>query len=401
MANTDLSGQILDSSGTAIPNAQVYLWREDLVGARGFVAQTTANSNGEFTFTGHPDGTGTSETWHVAAEDPQGNSQLQSAYGVSAALPKTANSQFDTTITSASPDPVGPGQALDVTVDVTNTGDESDTQTVTLSIDNSVGQVDSTSVTLSGGGSVTKTLSWSVPSNQTKQDYQATVASADDTASQTVTVNNVPAADHLYNASTLNLNDGDIVSTWPDEQGSRDLSAIGSPTYDTANGIGSKPAIDFGGGSDEYAFENGSLSLSQPTTIFAVIDIKATQINGDHGIVDHDGSGDRQLLRFNAGTNWDVFAGSSLGGSTDTSITQLTAVCDGTSSVLREEGVQTGSGDAGTEGLSGIDVGRRGGGDSWWVGKIAEIRLFDKRLSSAEIDSVELELANKYGTFST
>jgi len=108
---------------------------------------------------------------------------------------KVVNSQFDVTITSVSPDPVAPGNTLDVTVDITNNGTDSDTQTVTLDIDNGVGQVDSASVTLSGGASVTKTLSWSVPSGQTEQDYQATVSSADDTASQTVTVISVTVVD--------------------------------------------------------------------------------------------------------------------------------------------------------------------------------------------------------------
>jgi len=100
---------------------------------------------------------------------------------------KVINSQFNVTITGTN-GPVQPGNTLDVTVDITNNGTGQDTQTVTLDINNSVGQVDSTSVTLAGGGSTTQTLSWSVPSGQTKQDYTATVASADDTASQTVAV---------------------------------------------------------------------------------------------------------------------------------------------------------------------------------------------------------------------
>jgi len=100
---------------------------------------------------------------------------------------KVINSQFDVSITGTN-GPVAPGNTLDVTADVTNSGTDQDTQTVTLGINNSVGQVDSASVTLSAGGSTTQTLSWSVPSGQTKQDYQATVSSADDSASQTVTV---------------------------------------------------------------------------------------------------------------------------------------------------------------------------------------------------------------------
>jgi hypothetical protein len=113
---------------------------------------------------------------------------------------------FDATITNIT-SPVKPGNTLDVTVDVTNNGTDSDTQTVTLSIDNGVGQVDSTSVTLSGGGSTTQTLSWSVPSGQTEQDYTATVASADDTASQTVTVNSVTVVDDFEDGNLAEYTD--------------------------------------------------------------------------------------------------------------------------------------------------------------------------------------------------
>jgi len=192
MANTDLSGQILDSSGTAIPNAQVYLWREDLAGAGGVVAVTTADSSGNFSFTAHPDGSGSSESWHVAAKDPNANVQLQSAYGVTASPPTSVNSQFDVSITGTS-SPVPPGETLTVDASLTNSGTDSDTQTITLDVDNGVGQVDSSLEAAQGGASKTVPLSWAVPSGQTEQDYQATVSSADDTASQTVTVSSGPS----------------------------------------------------------------------------------------------------------------------------------------------------------------------------------------------------------------
>jgi|APHM01.1.fsa_nt_gi hypothetical protein len=90
MSNSDIAGQVTDASGNAISNAQVYLWREDLAAAGGVVASTTADSNGTFSFTAHPDGTGSQQSWHVAAKDPSGNVQLQSAYGVTASLPPNA-----------------------------------------------------------------------------------------------------------------------------------------------------------------------------------------------------------------------------------------------------------------------------------------------------------------------
>jgi protocatechuate 3,4-dioxygenase beta subunit len=84
MADSDISGQITDEAGNPIANAKVLLWREDLAGSGGLVDISIADSNGNFTFEEHPDATNSSQSWHVAAKDPNGNVQLQSAYGVTA-----------------------------------------------------------------------------------------------------------------------------------------------------------------------------------------------------------------------------------------------------------------------------------------------------------------------------
>ena len=84
MTDADVSGSITDGSDNPIPNAEVYLWREDLAGSGGVVASVTADSSGEFVFAAHPDATNSQQSWHVAAKDPNGNVQLQSAYGVTA-----------------------------------------------------------------------------------------------------------------------------------------------------------------------------------------------------------------------------------------------------------------------------------------------------------------------------
>jgi len=187
MANSDISGQITDGSGNPVSNAEVYLWRGDLAGSGGVVASTTADSNGNYSFTAHPDGTSNSESWHVAAEDPSGNVQLQSAYGVTASPPTSVNSNFQVAIADTN-SPITPDNTLNLTANVTNSGTDADTQTVALDVDNSVGQVDSSLVALKPGTSQSVTLQWAVPSGQTIQDYQATVASVDDTSTQLVTV---------------------------------------------------------------------------------------------------------------------------------------------------------------------------------------------------------------------
>jgi PGF-CTERM protein len=79
----------------------------------------------------------------------------------------------------------------DVTVDATveNVGGSGATQTVSLSVGGAA--VDSTTVTLSSGESTTVTLTWATSSGDAG-DYTATVASANDSGSTSVTVEEAP-----------------------------------------------------------------------------------------------------------------------------------------------------------------------------------------------------------------
>jgi hypothetical protein len=188
------------------------------------------------------DGTGTARPvtqWHLG---PLGEFTL-TLDSLTFVQPAT----FDVAIASAGS--AQPGGTLDVTADITNTGDESGTQTVTLDINNSVGQVDSTSVTLSGGGSTTQTLSWSVPSGQTEQDYTATVASADDSASQTVTVGSAVPSSAIHRWKLDDVATGTATDSIGSADGTVNGVASVSGTYQggsAGDGDGSNDYIDVG-----------------------------------------------------------------------------------------------------------------------------------------------------------
>jgi len=186
---------------------------------------------------------------------------------------KIVNSQFDVTITSTN-GPVAPGNTLDVTADVTNNGTDSDTQTVALDIDNSVGQVDSQSVTLSGGGSTTTTLSWSVPSGQTEQDYTATVSSADDTASRTVTVSSVTVPSSVIHRWKL---DDVGTATATDSIGSAD---------GTVNGVSNVSGTYIGGSAGDFDGTDDKIDTPATAplgsmTILATIDFNTDMSSGE------------------------------------------------------------------------------------------------------------------------
>ncbi|MFB6166367.1 MAG: beta strand repeat-containing protein [Haloarculaceae archaeon] len=105
--------------------------------------------------------------------------------------------------------PVTEGDTLSVDATVTNTGDQSDTQTVTLSVGGS--QRDSTQLSLTGGGSQSVTLSWSTSAGDAG-DYTATVATENDSASTSVSVD-TPATFAVSIAGTSSpVTEGDALS---------------------------------------------------------------------------------------------------------------------------------------------------------------------------------------------
>ena len=153
-----------------------------------------------------------------------------------------------------------------------------------------------------------------------------------------------------YDASQLSLNDGDTVSVWPDEQGDNDLDIqTGSPTY-VESAINGNPAIAFNGDGLEVT----GLSVTQPNTTYVVFEYQG---GWDEGRV-LSGVSERQLTAVaGSGENWRTYAGNDLTASSDIGIQQMTAVFDGGNSIIREDGVETAVGDAGTNDLGGLSVG--------------------------------------------
>jgi len=189
-----------------------------------------------------------------------------------------------------------------------------------------------------------------------------------------------------YDASQLSLNDGETVSVWPDQQGDNDLDIqTGSPTY-VESGINGNPAIEFHGDGLEVT----GLSVTQPNTTYVVFEYHS---GFDGGRV-LSGVSERQLTAW-AYNNWGVYAGDNLFGSNDIGIQQMTTVFDGANSILRENGVETAVGDAGTKDLGGLSVGY----DSWGYNYNDQARFYaDAYVSEIVVvdsGSVDLDFENQ------
>jgi len=128
---------------------------------------------------------------------------------------------FDVVIDSTN-SPVTEGDTLDVNYTVENTGNANDTQTITLEIDST--QEDSESQTLTFKTSASDTLQF-VTETGDAGSFTATVSSADDSASQTVTVSSV--------ATVIDdFEDGDITEYGGD---TASFQTVASPTCATGS----------------------------------------------------------------------------------------------------------------------------------------------------------------------
>jgi len=182
-ANSAINGTVTDADTTnPVQGANVTVYDGDSTAPGDEVANTTTNSSGFYSVTNLESGDYTVEV----EADGYGTATALVSVGVSEtvtqdfALEEPDPAFFDVSVVSSNNETAaGSTQTFDV--QVTNTGDLSDTQTLTL--DWGSGQyTDSTQVTLDGGDSTTETLSVTLDATQAMDTYGVTVTSNNDTA---------------------------------------------------------------------------------------------------------------------------------------------------------------------------------------------------------------------------
>jgi hypothetical protein len=225
---------------------------------------------------------------------------------------------------------------------------------------------------------------------------------------------NLPSANiapHVWYAADkiTGLVDSQAITTWPDAGPNGDdiAQAVGGskPFYKT-NIVNSQPVARFDGSADflSGAYTNAG-ALTQPFTIFAVAALDAAAVNDGNlrTIVDGDDITNRALVRQDltaSPDDWAIYAGTLItsGDATDSNWTIFTALFNGASSQLWEDGTSILSGDAGAQDPDGLTVGAKYDGTAaWWDGDIAEIIVYDANLGAADRSTVQQYLADKYG----
>jgi hypothetical protein len=199
-------------------------------------------------------------------------------------------------------------------------------------------------------------------------------------------------------AGTSTTTDGAAISQWNDQSGNAhhavQASGVSQPLYKTAiqNGL---PGILFDGSND--FMDAAGIVATQPNTSFVVV--KSLVVTTGHNPIDGVSARQGVSLGGAGGTNWGAFAGADVESSTagDTNPHVLSCTFNGASTELRLDGtLLTLSGSPGTSGLNGLRIGSFNGTIGNWNGYVFEIVVYSVALSTADRQTVESYLSNKW-----
>jgi len=190
------------------------------------------------------------------------------------------------------------------------------------------------------------------------------------------------------------FSDGDTVSTYSATVGT-DLSQ-GSGTFQ-AGGAYNNDSVEYDGTDGHQADIS---RLSQPYTIYAVVDADAVADGNTRVVCGSQGDGNRNTpdadLAF-TGSEWLWYAGSSILGSTNKDRQIVTVHADGANSYIREDASQTGSGDGGSNDIYLLSVGYYGRvGGRRWLGDVPFVEIHDGTPSNG-VTGREQDIINDWG----
>jgi len=339
---------------------------------------------------------GDTVSWRVVVEQADGTTTTSP----SLSFDITGTPNFGISIDSISPNPASPGDVVDIQTTVTNNGTGTGTQDITLDVAGTQEDI-VTGVTLDSGDSTTETLSWATDSDQTEQDYTATVASEDDSAGQTVTVSS-GTPDSLVSRWTFDdadTNNGTAIDTVGSNDGTIQGATTGvsgaNQTYTTNEGYsfdGSDDSVEVPGTPD---FSGGAFTLA--------VWVRPDDLNSLSNIIGQDelggGRRNQRLMTNNGGFETRV----NVVGSNNTAVIPSSKVSTGnwyhivgvfnhetdeTKIYLDGSLEDTQSADSGAEGLTDIQIGKSDGAPALYEGRVDDARLYSKELTSIEVSNL-------------
>jgi hypothetical protein len=172
-----------------------------------------------------------------------------------------------------------------------------------------------------------------------------------------------------------------------DKEGSADLSG-------SFNGFGAINGKQAGNFDTADIFETSSIQSFNSNRLIATVfqsDPSTVSSSSQH-IWDNDNNA---FVHYEASGAYKFNQNADVGGGTPSSNPHISTVQIDTTDVLRIDGVQIGSGDAGSNTLDTFRVGLNRNGEKPLFGQVGEILIYD--LSLADVGAVESYLSNKWG----
>jgi hypothetical protein len=170
--------------------------------------------------------------------------------------------------------------------------------------------------------------------------------------------------------------DNNLVTSWTGEKQS--ITASGNGATVRSNGINGYRSLEFDGTDDFFAVSDAIWpDTEQPYTIIAVVELFST--GSFYQVTSGDQPDDEPGQLGWTGSDWIAFSGSAIFGSTDSTVSLLTGVFDGSNGKLREDGTQTASGSIGGFDLDSFAIGDLGGSKNLrnWEGYIGFVEVHD------------------------
>lgn len=181
------------------------------------------------------------------------------------------------------------------------------------------------------------------------------------------------------------------------------LQFVGNERYFITNGLGEVRFSDAANQDRNANKVSSTITNAQPLTLVTLVKLDAlNQQGGNTQVWIDSGSGNtEQMFIACVGSDWVAHAGSSItssGGVNSGVWYYHVFVADGANSLLRVNGVQVASGNAGGNKLQSLRLGQNGTtGNFGLIGRMREAIVFTNRLSAAQILLVEGWLVSKYG----
>lgn len=198
--------------------------------------------------------------------------------------------------------------------------------------------------------------------------------------------------------------DGDAVSSWLDLSGNARhlLQSTYSrrPTY-RPSGRNGRPVIDFDG-VDDY-LRTANAYLEQPLTVFLAAKLRTVGASGVNDVVIDGHDGATAALQSRDTPDTQLYAGAALSASPAVAAhdewSVVTIKLNGESSLIREDGVQLATGNAGTGQPDGLTLASLGGTPGRYTQlSVAEVIACNADLSLADIQAAEAYLKARYAT---